>query len=80
MPINTCIYPSDSFYLIHSVFPDAGDTVDVIEKLDSGWWFVSVGGEQGFVPCSYLEKEGEEDEDDAIFVKFEKGKGEMINF
>eukprot|EP00794_Sanderia_malayensis_P005750 gene5750-6453_t len=33
----------------------AGDIVDVIEKTDNGWFFVSLDDEQGWVPCSYLE-------------------------
>jgi len=33
----------------------AGDVVEVIEKSDSGWYFVNIANEQGWVPCSYLE-------------------------
>lgn len=33
----------------------AGDTVEVIEKHENGWWFVSIEDEQGWAPSSYLE-------------------------
>uniref|UniRef100_A0AAY5EHW5 SH3 and PX domain-containing protein 2A n=1 Tax=Electrophorus electricus TaxID=8005 RepID=A0AAY5EHW5_ELEEL len=33
----------------------AGETVDVIEKSESGWWFVSTVEEQGWVPATYLD-------------------------
>ncbi|XP_053085887.1 SH3 and PX domain-containing protein 2A isoform X4 [Pangasianodon hypophthalmus] len=33
----------------------AGETVDVIEKSESGWWFVSTAEEQGWVPATYLD-------------------------
>ncbi|XP_068607609.1 SH3 and PX domain-containing protein 2A [Brachionichthys hirsutus] len=32
-----------------------GETVDVIEKSESGWWFVSTAEEQGWVPATYLD-------------------------
>ncbi|KAM3605978.1 uncharacterized protein V6R79_008453 [Siganus canaliculatus] len=32
----------------------AGEVVDVIEKSESGWWFVSTAEEQGWVPATYL--------------------------
>ncbi|XP_076834993.1 SH3 and PX domain-containing protein 2A isoform X2 [Brachyhypopomus gauderio] len=32
----------------------AGEQVEVIEKNDSGWWFVSTAEEQGWVPATYL--------------------------
>uniref|UniRef100_M3ZYL9 SH3 and PX domain-containing protein 2A n=1 Tax=Xiphophorus maculatus TaxID=8083 RepID=M3ZYL9_XIPMA len=32
----------------------AGELVDVIEKSESGWWFVSTAEEQGWVPATYL--------------------------
>ncbi|KAM9313912.1 SH3 and PX domain-containing protein 2A [Pholidichthys leucotaenia] len=35
----------------------AGETVDVIEKSESGWWFVSTAEEQGWVPATYLESQ-----------------------
>lgn len=31
-----------------------GEVVDVIEKSESGWWFVSTAEEQGWVPATYL--------------------------
>jgi len=33
----------------------AGDTVEVIEKHENGWWFVCIEDEQGWAPSSYLE-------------------------
>ncbi|XP_036402441.1 SH3 and PX domain-containing protein 2A-like isoform X1 [Megalops cyprinoides] len=33
----------------------AGELVDVIEKSESGWWFVSTAEEQGWVPATYLD-------------------------
>uniref|UniRef100_A0A4W3IJ55 SH3 and PX domains 2A n=1 Tax=Callorhinchus milii TaxID=7868 RepID=A0A4W3IJ55_CALMI len=35
----------------------AGEVVDVIEKSESGWWFVSTVEEQGWVPATYLESQ-----------------------
>ncbi|XP_026856064.2 SH3 and PX domain-containing protein 2A isoform X2 [Electrophorus electricus] len=32
----------------------AGERVEVIEKNDSGWWFVSTAEAQGWVPATYL--------------------------
>ncbi|XP_044153808.1 SH3 and PX domain-containing protein 2A isoform X1 [Bufo gargarizans] len=32
-----------------------GELVDVIEKNESGWWFVSTAEEQGWVPATYLD-------------------------
>ncbi|XP_037829663.1 SH3 and PX domain-containing protein 2A isoform X1 [Kryptolebias marmoratus] len=36
----------------------AGELVDVIEKSESGWWFVSTAEEQGWVPATYLNSQG----------------------
>ncbi|XP_055993688.1 neutrophil cytosol factor 1 [Sorex fumeus] len=33
----------------------AGDTVDVVEKSESGWWFCQMKMKRGWVPASYLE-------------------------
>ncbi|XP_041424601.1 SH3 and PX domain-containing protein 2A isoform X6 [Xenopus laevis] len=35
----------------------AGELVDVIEKSESGWWFVSTTEEQGWVPATYLDSQ-----------------------
>ncbi|XP_061579503.1 SH3 and PX domain-containing protein 2A-like isoform X2 [Cololabis saira] len=35
----------------------AGETVDVIEKSESGWWFVSSAEQQGWVPATYLDSQ-----------------------
>ncbi|KAG5855704.1 hypothetical protein ANANG_G00051920 [Anguilla anguilla] len=35
----------------------AGELVDVIEKTESGWWFVSTAEEQGWVPATYLDSQ-----------------------
>uniref|UniRef100_A0A493U3P2 SH3 and PX domain-containing protein 2A n=2 Tax=Anas TaxID=8835 RepID=A0A493U3P2_ANAPP len=43
----------------------AGEVVDVIEKNESGWWFVSTAEEQGWVPATYLESQnGTRDDSD----------------
>ncbi|XP_039632549.1 SH3 and PX domain-containing protein 2A isoform X3 [Polypterus senegalus] len=34
-----------------------GEVVDVIEKNESGWWFVSTAEEQGWVPATYLDSQ-----------------------
>ncbi|XP_014374200.1 SH3 and PX domain-containing protein 2B [Alligator sinensis] len=40
-----------------------GQTVDIIEKNESGWWFVSTSDEQGWVPATCLEaQDGVQDE------------------
>ncbi|KAM9792073.1 SH3 and PX domain-containing protein 2A [Neosynchiropus ocellatus] len=35
----------------------AGETVDVIEKSESGWWFVGTAEQQGWVPATYLDSQ-----------------------
>ncbi|XP_066473339.1 SH3 and PX domain-containing protein 2B isoform X2 [Tiliqua scincoides] len=41
----------------------AGQVVDIIEKNESGWWFVSTSDEQGWVPATCLEaQDGVQDE------------------
>ncbi|ETE73850.1 SH3 and PX domain-containing protein 2B, partial [Ophiophagus hannah] len=41
----------------------AGQVVDIIEKNESGWWFVSTLDEQGWVPATCLEvQDGAQDE------------------
>ncbi|XP_078711602.1 SH3 and PX domain-containing protein 2A isoform X1 [Lampetra fluviatilis] len=37
----------------------AGQPVEVIEKSETGWWFVSSSDEQGWVPASFLEPQKE---------------------
>ncbi|XP_029466166.1 SH3 and PX domain-containing protein 2A isoform X2 [Rhinatrema bivittatum] len=44
----------------------AGEVVDVIEKNESGWWFVSTAEEQGWVPATYLESQGGTRDDSEI--------------
>ena len=34
----------------------AGDHVEVISKNSTGWWYVQLGNEEGWVPSSYLDK------------------------
>ncbi|XP_030132210.4 SH3 and PX domain-containing protein 2A isoform X4 [Taeniopygia guttata] len=49
----------------------AGEVVDVIEKNESGWWFVSTAEEQGWVPATYLESQnGTRDDSDINTSKF----------
>ena len=33
-----------------------GQTVEVLEKAASGWWYVTIDGREGWAPSSYLEK------------------------
>ena len=33
-----------------------GENVDVIEKNDEGWWFVSIKGNEGWIPSTFIEK------------------------
>ncbi|XP_043911494.1 SH3 and PX domain-containing protein 2A [Protopterus annectens] len=44
----------------------AGEVVDVIEKNESGWWFVSTAEEQGWVPATYLESQSGTKDDSEI--------------
>uniref|UniRef100_K7FDL0 SH3 and PX domain-containing protein 2B n=1 Tax=Pelodiscus sinensis TaxID=13735 RepID=K7FDL0_PELSI len=44
----------------------AGEVVDVIEKNESGWWFVSTAEEQGWVPATYLESQNGTRDDSEI--------------
>lgn len=43
---------------------EEGDIIQVLDKIEDGWWFVAKGLEEGWVPCSYLEplKVGQEDD------------------
>ncbi|XP_066507074.1 SH3 and PX domain-containing protein 2A [Hoplias malabaricus] len=40
-----------------------GERVEVIEKNDTGWWFVSTADEQGWVPATYLVSPTEQQDD-----------------
>ncbi|GFN84112.1 Sh3 and px domain-containing protein 2b [Plakobranchus ocellatus] len=53
-----------------------GLRVDVLEKSDSGWWFVNSEDEQGWVPSTYLEPESEESESAAPAAVAEPGQEE----
>ncbi|KAM5140662.1 SH3 and PX domain-containing protein 2A isoform 1-T1 [Mantella aurantiaca] len=44
----------------------AGELVDVIEKNESGWWFVSTAEEQGWVPATYLDCQSGSKDDSEI--------------
>ncbi|XP_073402682.1 SH3 and PX domain-containing protein 2A isoform X2 [Dendrobates tinctorius] len=44
----------------------AGEVVDVIEKNESGWWFVSTAEEQGWVPATYLDSQSGTKDDSEI--------------
>ncbi|XP_063290703.1 SH3 and PX domain-containing protein 2A isoform X3 [Pelobates fuscus] len=43
-----------------------GEVVDVIEKNESGWWFVSTAEEQGWVPATYLDSQSGTKDDSEI--------------
>ncbi|KAG8435318.1 hypothetical protein GDO86_013322 [Hymenochirus boettgeri] len=43
-----------------------GELVDVIEKNESGWWFVSTAEEQGWVPATYLDSQSGTKDDSEI--------------
>ncbi|XP_053307140.1 SH3 and PX domain-containing protein 2A isoform X2 [Spea bombifrons] len=43
-----------------------GELVDVIEKNESGWWFVSTAEEQGWVPATYLDSHSGTKDDSEI--------------
>ncbi|XP_033756490.1 SH3 and PX domain-containing protein 2A-like isoform X2 [Pecten maximus] len=34
----------------------AGDSISVNQQLDTGWWLVSVNGEEGWAPATYLQE------------------------
>ncbi|CAH1784583.1 unnamed protein product [Owenia fusiformis] len=51
----------------------AGMAVEVVERNETGWWFVVADEEQGWAPCSYLEKEDGTKENG---VKLRPGKEE----
>ncbi|KAJ8317011.1 hypothetical protein KUTeg_004915 [Tegillarca granosa] len=52
----------------------AGMVVDVLEKSESGWWFVHVEEQQGWVPSTYLERR--DGTKDLAFQKFRAGEEE----
>eukprot|EP00040_Diaphanoeca_grandis_P026507 m.148622 g.148622 ORF g.148622 m.148622 type:complete len:742 (-) comp30610_c0_seq1:242-2467(-) len=39
-----------------------GQEFDVVEKADTGWWFVSADGDQGWVPATYLDSADDQNE------------------
>ncbi|XP_077992434.1 SH3 and PX domain-containing protein 2A-like isoform X2 [Glandiceps talaboti] len=41
-----------------------GDIVEVIEKNHTGWWFVSLEDEQGWVPATFLQMVDDDNDDD----------------
>ncbi|CAM9478405.1 unnamed protein product [Lampetra planeri] len=52
----------------------AGQVVEVIEKTETGWWFVSAQEEQGWVPATYLEpRDGSQD--DLLIQNANPGEG-----
>ncbi|XP_060565530.1 SH3 and PX domain-containing protein 2A-like isoform X2 [Ruditapes philippinarum] len=53
----------------------AGMLVEVVEKTETGWWFVNVEDEQGWVPSTCLEREDGLKEDST--VKFAPGEEEQ---
>ncbi|XP_051870587.1 SH3 and PX domain-containing protein 2B isoform X3 [Pristis pectinata] len=52
-----------------------GQVVEVIEKNESGWWFVSTSDEQGWVPATCLEAQ-DEAQDDLSIVSAKPGEEE----
>uniref|UniRef100_A0A672J983 SH3 and PX domain-containing protein 2A n=1 Tax=Salarias fasciatus TaxID=181472 RepID=A0A672J983_SALFA len=48
----------------------AGEVVDVIEKSESGWWFVSTSEEQGWVPATYLNSNSGTRDDSEVEEKY----------
>ncbi|XP_043559734.1 SH3 and PX domain-containing protein 2B isoform X1 [Chiloscyllium plagiosum] len=52
-----------------------GQVVEVIEKNESGWWFVSTADEQGWVPATCLEAQ-DEAQDDLSIVSAKPGEEE----
>ncbi|KAJ8798007.1 hypothetical protein J1605_016890 [Eschrichtius robustus] len=49
-----------------------GQVVDIIEKNESGWWFVSTAEEQGWVPATCLE--GQDGVQDEFSLQPEEGR------
>ncbi|XP_077866527.1 SH3 and PX domain-containing protein 2B-like, partial [Saccoglossus kowalevskii] len=56
---------------------ESGDIVEVIEKNDSGWWFVSLDEEQGWVPATFLQK-CDNDEPNEDFVSVDTNQEKYI--
>ncbi|XP_063784146.1 SH3 and PX domain-containing protein 2B isoform X2 [Pseudophryne corroboree] len=54
-----------------------GQVVDIIEKNESGWWFVSTADEQGWVPATCLEAQ-DGGQDDFTFQPEEEEKYSVI--
>ncbi|XP_072923764.1 SH3 and PX domain-containing protein 2B isoform X1 [Hemitrygon akajei] len=54
-----------------------GQVVEVIEKNESGWWFVSTSDEQGWVPATCLEPQ-DEAQDDLSIVSAKPGEEEIF--
>ncbi|KAF0883537.1 SPD2B protein, partial [Crocuta crocuta] len=52
-----------------------GQVVDIIEKNESGWWFVSTAEEQGWVPATCLE--GQDGVQDEFSLQPEEGRREL---
>lgn len=58
---------------------NVGDVVDVVEKLDAGWWLVTLNGENGYVPCTHLKRKDEKEENLVIFKTVIDGKKYICN-
>ncbi|XP_005098843.2 SH3 and PX domain-containing protein 2A isoform X2 [Aplysia californica] len=53
-----------------------GMTVEVLEKSDSGWWFVNSEDEQGWAPSTYLEPESDTEDKSEEVMRAKPGSEE----
>ncbi|XP_071947084.1 SH3 and PX domain-containing protein 2B-like [Antedon mediterranea] len=49
-----------------------GEQVEVLEKGDNGWWFISVHDAQGWAPGTFMQRDDGKDEEDLIIGNSEK--------
>ncbi|XP_033119450.1 SH3 and PX domain-containing protein 2A-like isoform X2 [Anneissia japonica] len=49
-----------------------GEQVEVLEKGDNGWWFISVHDAQGWAPGTFMQRDDGKDDEDFIVGNYEK--------
>ena len=47
-------YQTVAAYSDEGISFDRGETVRVLEKAENGWWFVEIGGREGWAPSTYI--------------------------
>lgn len=57
-----------------------GLSVEVLDKAPNGWWLGKIGGQEGWIPSSYLGKRGKERPQEEIPAALEKQQQQLQHF